>query len=108
MDEDQSRAKWSTSLEKIFVELMLEQVLQGNRSNNSFSKKAWNYICDEFNRQTGLNFHKQQLKNRHGVLRRLYNSLKLLLDQDGFSWDESRGMVIAEDEVWAKYIEVRF
>lgn len=105
MDEDQSRAKWSTSLEKIFVELMLEQVLQGNRSNNSFSKKAWNYICDEFNRQTGLNFHKQQLKNRHGVLRRLYNSLKLLLDQDGFSWDESRGLAIAEDEVWAKYIE---
>lgn len=87
---------------------MLEQVLQGNRSNNSFSKKAWKYICDEFNRQTGLTFQKQQLKNRHCVLRRLYNSMKLLLDQDGFSWDESRGMVLAEDEVWAKCIEVIF
>ena len=108
MDEDQSRAKWCTLLEKIFVELMLKQVLMGNRSNNSFTRKAWQYICDEFNRQTGLNYHKQQLKNRHGVLRRMYNSMKLLLDQDGFSWDESRCMALAENEVWAKYILVIF
>lgn len=92
-------------LEKIFADLMLEQVVQGNRSNNAFSNKAWKYIHHEFNRQTGLNYDKQQLKNHHGVLRRSYHSVKSLLDQDGFSWDKSRCMIIAESDVWANYIE---
>lgn len=108
MNEEQSRAKWSMPLEKVFADLMLEQVAQGNRSNNAFSNKAWKYIHHEFNRQTGLNYDKQQLKNHHGVLRRSYHSVKSLLDQDGFSWDKSRCMVIAASDVWANYIEVRF
>ncbi|KAI5353723.1 hypothetical protein L3X38_006617 [Prunus dulcis] len=53
-------------LEKIFVDLMLQQVFQENRSNNAFSNKTW---------------------------------------KDGFSWDKSRCMVIAENDVWAKCIE---
>lgn len=95
-------------LEKIFVDLMLEQVFQENRSNNAFSNKAWKYIHHEFNRQTKLNYDKQQLKNHHGVLRRWYHGVKSLLNQDGFSWDKSRCMVIAENDVWAKCIEVSF
>lgn len=95
-------------LEKIFVDLMLQQVFQENRSNNAFSNKAWKYIYHEFNRQTKLNYDKQQLKNHHGVLRRWYHSVKSLLNQDGFSWDKSRCMVIAENDVWAKCIEVSF
>ncbi|KAM5565091.1 L10-interacting MYB domain-containing protein [Rosa sericea] len=104
-NEEQSRAKWTMPLEKVFADLMLEQAAQGNRLNNAFSNKAWKYIHHEFNRQTGLNYDKQQLKNHHGVLRRSYHSVKSLLDQDGFSWDKSRCMVIAESDVWANYIE---
>ncbi|BFG17670.1 hypothetical protein CerSpe_039440 [Prunus speciosa] len=105
IDEDQPRAKWTMPLEKIFVDLMLEQVFQENRSNNAFSNKAWKYINHEFNRQTKLNYDKQQLKNHHGVLRRWYHGVKSLLNQDCFSWDKSRCMVIAENDVWAKCIE---
>lgn len=85
---------------------MLEQVLGGNRLNNGFSKKAWKHICEEFNKRSGQKFDKQQLKNRHGVLRRLYNNIKSLLDQECFSWDKSQCLVVAEDEVWVKYMKV--
>ncbi|XP_050367174.1 L10-interacting MYB domain-containing protein-like [Argentina anserina] len=105
MNEEQSRAKWSMPLEKVLADLMLEQVAQGNRSNNAFNNQAWKHIHNEFNRQTGLNYDKQQLKNHHSVLRRSYHSVKSLLDQDGFSWDKSRCMVAAESDVWANYIE---
>ncbi|XP_038715122.1 L10-interacting MYB domain-containing protein-like [Tripterygium wilfordii] len=83
--QEQSRAKWTTSLEKVFTNLMLEQVLQGNRSNSGFTKKAWKWIREEFSRKTGVRFGKQQLKNRHSVLRRLYSSIKWLLEQNGFT-----------------------
>ncbi|KAF8410465.1 hypothetical protein HHK36_002994 [Tetracentron sinense] len=104
-NQDQSRAKWSTSNTKIFADLLVEQILQGNRSNNVFNKKAWKYIRDEFNKQTGLKFDRQQLKNHLDVLRKRYNYMKTLLDQIGFCWDESHHMVIAEDNTWEKYIE---
>ncbi|OVA12645.1 Myb/SANT-like domain [Macleaya cordata] len=103
-EQDQSRARWTEPLDKIFTDLMVEQVLQGNKMNNTFNKKAWKYIHDEFNRQTGLIFNRKQLKNHHNVLRRLYNNMKSLLDQNDFSWDETQCMVIAEDEVWEKYV----
>ncbi|KAA8532000.1 hypothetical protein F0562_006858 [Nyssa sinensis] len=99
----QSRAKWTTSLTKILVELMVDQVRKGNRQNNSFSKKAWKYMCDEFYKKTGLKWDKEQLKNRYAFLRKQHNIVKLLLDQSDFIWDEATGAIVAKDEVWDNY-----
>ncbi|MCL7049859.1 hypothetical protein MKW94_017199 [Papaver nudicaule] len=104
-EQDQARARWSETMDKIFTDLMVEQVRQGNRMNNIFNKKAWKYIHDEFNRQTGLNFNRKQLKNHHNVLRRIYGNVRSLLDQEGFSWDETNCMVIAENELWEKSVK---
>ncbi|XP_043709299.1 L10-interacting MYB domain-containing protein-like [Telopea speciosissima] len=103
--QEQSRAKWTTSLTKTLVDLMVEQALKGSRTNNSFGKKAWKNMCDEFCKRTGLNWGKEQLKNRYGVLRRQYITVKSLLYQGGFSWNESTQIITATDEVWDKYIQ---
>ena len=39
-------------------------------------------------------------------MRRQYNDIKVLLDQSGFSWDETGEMVTAEDYVWDSYTKV--
>lgn len=103
-EQDQARARWSETMDTIFTDLMVEQVLQGNRKNNIFNKKAWKYIHDEFNRQTGLSFNRKQLKNHHNVLRRIYGNVRSLLDKEGFRWDEANCMVIAENELWEKSV----
>lgn len=104
--DDQARARWTTSLTKILADLMIQQVQKGNRQKNSFSKKAWRYISDEFYKKTGLKWDKEQLKNRYAVLRRQYITVKSLLDQSDFSWDEFTGTIIAKDEAWTEYIRV--
>lgn len=104
--EQQARARWTSSLTKILAALMIDQVQKGNRRGHSFGKKAWRYICDEFYKKTGLNWDKEQLKNRHAVLRRQYVTIKSLLDRCDFSWDESMGTIIAKDEAWTEYIRV--
>ena len=104
--DDQARARWTTSLTKILADLMINQVQKGNRQKNSFSKKAWRYISDEFYKKTGLKWDKEQLKNRYAVLRRQYITVKSLLDQSDFSWDEFTGTIIAKDEAWTEYIRV--
>ncbi|KAJ4964106.1 hypothetical protein NE237_024045 [Protea cynaroides] len=103
--QEQSRAKWTTSLTKTLADLMVEQVLKGNRPNHSFGSKAWKNICDEFHRETGLKWNKEQLKNRYGAMRRQYVTVKLLLNHGDFSWDEATGTITAPDEVWDEYIK---
>lgn len=104
--EQQLRARWTNGLTKIFVDLLVDQVQRGNRLNNSFSKKAWQIMCDDFYRKTSLRWDKEQLKNRYAVLRRQYAIVNSLLDQSKFSLDESTGVITANDEEWAKCIKV--
>ncbi|OVA07336.1 Myb/SANT-like domain [Macleaya cordata] len=103
--QEQARAKWTTPLTNILADLMVEEVVKGNKQNNSFGKKAWKNICDEFHKKTGLKWDREQLKNRYGVLRRHYTTMKSLLDLNDFTWDESRQIVMATDEVWDEYIK---
>ncbi|GMN29027.1 hypothetical protein TIFTF001_002265 [Ficus carica] len=102
--QEQSRARWTMHLTKILASLMVEQVYKGNKKKNSFGKKAWECMCDEFYRRTGLQWDKEQLKNRYAVLRRQYVTVKSLMDRSDFSFDETAGTIIAKDEAWAAYI----
>ncbi|KAE8695122.1 3-isopropylmalate dehydrogenase [Hibiscus syriacus] len=104
--EQQPRARW-TFLTKTLADLLVEQVHRGNRRNNSFNRKAWKSICDDFHTKTGLKWDKEQLKNRYGVMRGQYVLVKSLLDRSDFSWDESTGYIIGEDEAWADFIKGR-
>ncbi|XAR73755.1 hypothetical protein NMG60_11007830 [Bertholletia excelsa] len=103
--EQQSRAKWTAPLTKVLVELMVDQVHQGNRQNQFFGKKAWKCISEDFYRKTGFKWDKEQLKNRYAVLRRQYSIVKVLLDQSDFKWDESTGTIMANDEAWDRFIK---
>lgn len=104
-EEPQLRAKWTTSLTKILVDLMVDQVHRGNKQNSSFAKKAWKCICEEFYKKTGLKWDKEQLKNRYAVLRKQYVITKSLLGEPDFMWDEPTGAIVATDEAWNKYIQ---
>lgn len=104
--EQQSRARWNTSLTKILADLMVDQVHKGNKQSNSFNKKAWKYICDEFHSKTGLKWDKEQLKNRYSVLRKQYATVRSILEQSDFSWDEATGSIMAKEDVWSEYIKV--
>ncbi|KAJ7944142.1 L10-interacting MYB domain-containing protein-like [Quillaja saponaria] len=103
--EQQSRARWTPSLTKILADIMVDQVHRENRQNNSFGKKAWRHMCDEFYTKTGLQWDMEQLKNHYAALKRQYDTVKLILDRNDFSWDESTGSIVAADQVWVKYIK---
>ncbi|KAK6922569.1 Myb/SANT-like domain [Dillenia turbinata] len=104
-EEPQSRAKWTASLTKTLAELMVDQVRKGNRPKKSFGTKAWNSICDNFHKETGLKWDKEQLKNRFAALKKQYNIVKSLLEHRDFSYDESSCTIIATDEAWYSYVQ---
>ncbi|KAI4348858.1 hypothetical protein L6164_009527 [Bauhinia variegata] len=97
---------WSPMMDQFFVELMLEQVRKRNKIGRTFKKKAWAEMIESFNERFRYHYGKVVLKNRFNVLRRHYSSIKVLLDKEGFSWDETQQMVVADDQLWHKCIRV--
>ncbi|KAF8394249.1 hypothetical protein HHK36_020456 [Tetracentron sinense] len=85
---------------------MVDQILQGKTTKNGFNKQAWSQMRTEFNKKTGCDYNQNQLRNRKGVLKSQYQSVKGLLEQPGFYWDENQQMVTAEDAVWNEYLKV--
>ncbi|KAA8547474.1 hypothetical protein F0562_003662 [Nyssa sinensis] len=102
-----SRPNWPPRLEKIFVELLIEEMKYHlDVIPSGFKDEAWDRVCEEFNKETSLNYDKMELKKHLTVLRKRYRIVKPLYNHGGFGWDNRRKMVDVDDLVWAEYIEV--
>lgn len=105
-NSDHAKIDWSQSMDQYFLQLMLDQVHKGNKVGCTFTKKAWIRMITLFNAYFGFQHSRVVLKNRYKVLRSQYTTIKILLNQKGFRWDETGKMVLADDHVWNKYIKV--
>lgn len=105
---DRSRTYWTPTMERYFIDLMLEQLHRGNRMGHTFNKQAWTDMLTMFNAKFGSQYDKDVLKSRYTNLWKQFNDVNNLLHQSGFSWDESRQMVVADDFAWNSYIKVTF
>lgn len=103
---DRTRTFWTPPMDRYLIDLLLDQVNRGNKLGQTFITQSWIDMVTSFNVKFGSHYDKDVLKNRYKHLRRLYNDIKILLEQSGFSWDGARDMVTAEDSVWDAYIKV--
>jgi hypothetical protein len=96
-------------LEKIFVELLIEEMnYHLDVCVSGFGEEAWDRVCKEFNEETSLNYDKMELKKHLAILRKRYRIVKPLYNHGGFGWDYRRKMVDVDDGIWAEYIQVLF
>lgn len=106
LSNDRSRTDWTAAMDQYFIELMLDQVGKGNKILNTFSKQAWTDMLALFNAKFGAQHVKRVLRHRYKKLYKYYSDITFLLKQDGFSWDETQQMIVAEDNVWDAYTKV--
>ena len=96
------------TMERYFIDLMLEQMHRGNRVGHTFTKQAWTDMLVLFSAKFGSPHDKDLLKNRYSTLWKQYNDVKNLLEQSGFSWNDSQQEIVADDYVWDTYIKVQY
>lgn len=106
MSNDRSRTYWTPTMESYFVELMVDHVHREHRIGHTFNKQAWTDMLTVFNARFGSQYDKDVLKSRYTNLWKQFNDIKNLLGESGFSWDETRQMVVADDCVWDAYVKV--
>ncbi|XP_017420008.1 uncharacterized protein LOC108330061 isoform X2 [Vigna angularis] len=100
---DRTRTYWTPPMDRCLINLLLDQVKHGNRLGQTFISQAWNDMITSFNEQFNSQYDKDVLKNRYKHLRKQFNDVDHLLQHDGFSWDDTREMIDAEDHVWDSY-----
>lgn len=104
---ERSRTFWTPPMDRYLIDLLLDQVYKGNKVGQTFISQAWVDMATSFNVKFNSHHDKDVLKNRYKHLRRQHNDIKFLLGQTGFTWDETREMVTAEDNIWDAYIKVK-
>lgn len=97
---------WTSTMDNCLTDLLLEQVRLGRKIEKGFHKDAWAAVVSTFNARCGTRLSKEHCKNRLKTWKKIYLSVKALLDHEGFRWDDKRKMVYADDEVWDYYIKL--
>lgn len=90
--------KWPPHLEKMLIDVLVEEVNKGTSASVGFSKIQWRNITDEFNKRAKVNPRKtyKQIKGKFNGLRMKHHSFSTLLNEPtGFGWDPEKGTVIA-------------
>lgn len=100
------KAEWTPSRDSYLVELFIAQHNCGKTAYNEFKNEVIRSVTRSFNKICDLNLEENQIKNRYNVMKKDYGVVKTLLGHNGFCWDESRHMVVADDKVWDNYIAV--
>lgn len=106
MNLDNSRANWTPSQDRYFLELLLSHVHRGNKTGKVFMRLAWVDMTEQFNNKFGFKYDMDVLKNRYKRFKKQYYEIKAIVNQNGFQWDGTLNMVTANDKTWEEYIKV--
>ncbi|KAM7459836.1 hypothetical protein LguiA_036178 [Lonicera macranthoides] len=92
-------------MDQFLIELMSEQVFEGNKIDSTLNTEAWVHVMKSFNEKFGLHCDEYVMGNKYRSLMKQYEDIRSILNQNGFVWDEFQQMILAEDDVWEAYIE---
>ncbi|KAF8403690.1 hypothetical protein HHK36_011794 [Tetracentron sinense] len=103
--EQAKNMRWTNEMDRCLSKILVEQVKQGNKVDNKLRASAYMAAVADLNERFRIDLTKDHIRNRLKTWRKQYGFLKELLTQNGFKWDKTRKMVIANDSLWNDYIK---
>ncbi|CAF1790114.1 unnamed protein product [Brassica oleracea var. botrytis] len=100
----QTKGYWSPSTHELFLDLLVQETLKGNRPDTHFNKEGWKTIFETINERTGLGYTRGQLKNHWDCTRKAWKIWCKLVGDEGMRWDPETGSFGATEEEWRNYI----
>ncbi|XP_022153211.1 uncharacterized protein At2g29880-like isoform X2 [Momordica charantia] len=103
--EKENFITWTEEMDTCLSKLLVEQVVLGNRIEETFKTAAYTAALTVLNERFALDLTKENIRSRLNTWEKQYGRVKLLLSHDGFEWDERHKMVVANDFDWTAYIK---
>ncbi|XP_057811273.1 L10-interacting MYB domain-containing protein-like [Salvia miltiorrhiza] len=105
MTDGSSSAKWNDYLNRIFIQLCVEEIGKGNRPNSHFNVNGWNNIVRKFNEITGKNLVYKQIRNHWDAMKKEWLSFKKLMHSETvIGWNPLKNSLDASEEWWSRKI----
>ncbi|KAK0583663.1 hypothetical protein LWI29_001157 [Acer saccharum] len=100
--------KWSEQMDIVLIDALLEQQVNGNRVDGTFTTTAYNNVLKVCREELNYPFDKEHLKNRMKTLKTNFNTCHdLFKGLSGFAWNPNNKLFEAEPEVWNSLIEAK-
>lgn len=104
---DKVKAVWDRNLTMIFCDLCIKEKDHNCRRGTYFKKEGWSRLVANFNRETGKEYEKSQLKNRWDLLKKEWKLWKQLKGNDTWlGWDPRKNNICAPEEWWEKQLKL--
>ena len=101
--------KWSEQMDIVLIDALLEQQVNGNRVDGTFTTTAYNNVLKICRDELNYPFDKDHLKNQLKTLKTNFNICHdLFKGLSGFAWNPNTKLFEAEPEVWTTFIEISF
>ncbi|XP_028058576.1 uncharacterized protein At2g29880-like [Camellia sinensis] len=96
---------WTKEMDCCSGNILVKQYKEGNKLDSNLKSRVCTDAVTAINKKFHLDLTKDHIRNRLKTWKKQYGILKELLDQEGFTWDETRKMVVADDSAWDDYIK---
>ncbi|KAJ4968053.1 hypothetical protein NE237_014754 [Protea cynaroides] len=98
--------KWNKLEVDTYVDILVEEVIKGNKTTCTFNKDGWSNIKNKMEEALGRPFSLKQLKNKLNKLRSEYGSFRRLVNTIGFGWNDKTKRVETHDPaIWDRHIQ---
>ena len=95
-------------MEKLFIDIMVEECIKGNMPDGVFKRSTWNKLVTELNVRAKRSFNHKQVKKKFNRLRTRHRIFSKLLKHAAMGWNPVTNIVAASDEVWKNVLAVSF
>ncbi|MCD7459497.1 hypothetical protein HAX54_041063 [Datura stramonium] len=92
-------------MEYLMLEILANEVKQGNKSTNQFKVISFNRVSDVINQQLGMDCSPKHVENHLKTLRSTWNTIQTLLKKSGLGWDDNLKMITVNPRVYSLHIQ---
>ncbi|KAF3666499.1 hypothetical protein FXO37_10514 [Capsicum annuum] len=82
------------------LEILDDEVKQGNKSTNKFKASSFNCVVNAINEQLGMDCSSKHVENYLKTIRSTWSTIQTLLNKSGFGWDDNLKIITANLEVY--------
>ena len=108
LNDAEDQKLWPPQIEKLFIDIMVEECIKGNMLDGVFKRSTWNKVVTELNVHVNRTFNHRQVKTKFNKLRTRYRISSQLLDHTRMSWNLVTNTVTASNEAWQNVLAVSF